>query len=357
MFFQIILILCFFIISCSSPSDDNPGQISTSDIYIGGSSRDSNNKNIPGYWKNGTWIGLENANNTVDTKYSAYVTSLVVDGDDIYAGGYCLNSAGIEKAGYWLNGSWHSLDNSYNTANRAAVNVIVVYGTDVYAGGYAYDSTVDIAGYWLNDTWHPLGDANPRLVSAMVVDETKIYAVGRAYIATSYFEGRYWENGDQTDLINTAPGKNCMGLALAVNGTDVYVGGYMMNSSDIVVAGYWLNNAWTPLANEYGAAYHASVKAMLVDGTDIYAGGYSRNSSGNNIPGYWRNGTWMSLSCYNGGEVISIAKTGGFVYCGGSTYDSSKTIACYWINGSRTDLANSIDSTKSSTVYAMVVVP
>lgn len=353
-FVFIINLLCVFLISCSDSSGGSTEP--EPDIYIGGACRDSNNVSIPGYWKNGQWTGLVNPYNAADTKYWAYVKSLVVDGANVYAGGYCYDSAGVYKAGYWLNGTWHDLANSLNAARNAAVYVILLDGTDIYAGGYSNNGTVDVAGYWLNGTWNTLGGADPSIVSSMFVSGAGIYAAGWARIASSYNEGRYWKDGTQTVFTNSDSGKDGGGESLLVNGTDVYVGGYMVNSSGIAVAGYWKNGTWTPLVNSNGS-YNAYCKALSVSGTDVYAGGFARNSTPANIPGYWKNSTWTPLSCAIGGDVIFVKNIDGDVYCGGSIYDSSISTACYWINGTRKDLTNSLDSTKASTVYTMVVVP
>jgi hypothetical protein len=58
--------------------------------------------------------------------YAGVVTSLVVSGSNVYAGGWCSNSSGVAAAGYWLNGSWVTLSNPYVGSYYAQVNSLVI---------------------------------------------------------------------------------------------------------------------------------------------------------------------------------------------------------------------------------------
>ena len=354
----IIATLCSVIIHCGESSSSTPVVLPDSTVYISGACKDSNDVYIPGYWKNNVWTGFDNPNNSGGTKYPAYATSIVIDGTDVYVGGYCYTAtSNVYSAGYWKNGTWNPLTNSYDAAKSATVYVLVVVGTDIYAGGSSKDD-IEKAGYWLNNTWHPLGTSNPRVVNSMYIEGTHVHAAGHSYISTSYHEGRYWYDGAETPIQNTyLATKDVIVNAMTVSGTDVYLAGYCSNNETVsyAVAGYWLNGIWNPLTNIYGS-YLSLAYAILVDGTDIYVGGFSRDSSGKNIPGYWKNGTWNPLSYPAGGEVHSIVKYGDDVYFGGSTYDSSyNSTACYWVKGTRVDMTDKLDAAKTGYFWSMAV--
>ena len=58
------------------------------------------------------------------TKFSA-VTSLVVSGADVYAGGFSVNSSGVTVAGYWKNDAWIGLSSLDSSKNAAVASLVV----------------------------------------------------------------------------------------------------------------------------------------------------------------------------------------------------------------------------------------
>ena len=86
-------------------------------MYAGGSTSNVNSFLIAGYWKNGTWIALAD-----DTTFSE-ILSLVVIGNDVYAGGYIIDNGNQSYDRYWKNGTWKALSDG---KSDAMVNSIVV---------------------------------------------------------------------------------------------------------------------------------------------------------------------------------------------------------------------------------------
>lgn len=130
--------------------------VSGSDVYAGGYDNDSVGYFTPGYWKTGTWVGLSR----LSTNYDSEVKTLIVSGNDVYAGGYNADSNGHSVPGYWLNSSssstWVPLPKLSDTQS-SGVSSLVISGTDVYAGGYSRNSdSVAVPGYWKNSTWVPV---------------------------------------------------------------------------------------------------------------------------------------------------------------------------------------------------------
>ena len=70
------LLLVAVVLGCTPPGGSTTGPV----VYPGG----YKDYGTPGYWENGVWTGLP----PLGTRY-AEVTSLIVSGSDIYAGGWC----------------------------------------------------------------------------------------------------------------------------------------------------------------------------------------------------------------------------------------------------------------------------
>lgn len=117
--------------------DEGPKTSVPPQIYAGGVGiSESLEKIDPGYWKNGTWVGLTQ----LAPARNSSAVSLVVSGADVYAGGYNTDSANAGVPGYWKNGTWVGLT-PLDATRDSGVFSLVVSGSDVYAGGYSSDSS------------------------------------------------------------------------------------------------------------------------------------------------------------------------------------------------------------------------
>lgn len=126
--------------------------VSGDHVYVSGRTEDMSGIYIPGYWDNGTWVGLP----ALDATKTSLIYSMTVYSGDIYAAGYSTNSAGVMVPGYWKNGVWNGLP-VIDATKSAEVGKLVISGGDIYASGYCTNgSNVLIAGYWENGVWTPL---------------------------------------------------------------------------------------------------------------------------------------------------------------------------------------------------------
>jgi len=75
---------------------------------------------VAGYWHKGNWIKLDNPNGN----YDSLAKSIVIDGDDIYAGGHCSTDS-VYVAGFWKNGTWNKLNNPYGTHSASVCSVVI----------------------------------------------------------------------------------------------------------------------------------------------------------------------------------------------------------------------------------------
>ena len=275
------------------------------DVYTGGYSTDRSNNSVAGYWKNGKWVGLS----VLASKKSSTVKTIIIDGNDIYAGGYSTDRSNNSVAGYWKNGKWVGLtsDSGYNSC----INSIFVVNNDIYACGYMSGKGIRIPVYWKNGECVELisfsdkkyGDTNSFFVS-----NNNVYVCGISKNSSGEYIACYWKNSEIKPLLSSDPKYELRVTSLFVSGKDVYIGGYLNHRYYTpfasIVGGYWKNSEWItlkPMDNKE----NSEVSSIFVFGKDVYAGGYCNNSNGDHIPGYWKNGEWVDFNI-KGGEVSSI---------------------------------------------------
>lgn len=266
--------------------------VSGDKIYVAeDSSYDPTVTPVPGYWLNGTWKGLGTTGGGIN--------ALVVSNANVYAGGWLKDGYQKIKPGYWLNGAWVDLPQTLTGGLQGgwSVTSLVVSGGDVYAAGYNGTG----GGYWLNGAWVGLPGANT-LVNAIALADGNVYAGGSKEGAFPVAPG-YWINGNWVAL----PGASTTVNGLVVSGGDVYAS----SSSASTTPGYWLNGTWVllPLPAD-PTVWGAGCNTLAVSGTDVYIGGYLIYYGGSQVPGYWLNGRWVNLpltSDVTAGQVHSLA--------------------------------------------------
>jgi len=328
--------------------------VSGSDVYVGGLFAD-----LAGIaeadriakWDGSAWSALGGgAQNTV--------FAIAVSGSDVYVGGlftsvYSSGTTEVDgtlRIAKWNGSAWSALGGGAQSDVRA----LAVSGSDVYVGGLfssVYSSgTTTVAGTsriakWDGSAWSPLGGGAQNVVYGIAVSGsdvyvggtfTSVYRSGTAPVAgTGYiakWDGSAWSalgGGAQSDV-----------RALAVSGSDVYVGGVfssVYSSGTTEVAGTvriakWDGSAWSAL----GGGAQSSVFALAVSGSDVYVGGgftsvYSSGTTPVAGTGYiakWNGSAWSALGGGAVDRVLTFAVSGSDVYVGGqftSVYSSGTT--------------------------------
>ncbi len=143
---------------------------------------------------------------------------------------------------------WTNLGSAPNGALNGPVFALAVSGSDVYVGGYFTDAAgiaeADRVARWNGSTWSALGGSG-----------------GTGALTGSVF-------------------------ALAVSGSDVYVGGSFFNAAGIPEADYvarWdsTTSTWSALGGSGGTgALNNTVRALAVSGSDVYVGGDFTDAAG-----------------------------------------------------------------------------
>jgi hypothetical protein len=278
------------------------------------------------------------------------VYALAAMGDDLYVGGTFTQTVdgtvsdlgNIARYDTKAN-TWHALPrNGLDNTVRA----LAVVGDDLYVGGLfgeTGDGTLKNLGYIARydaagDAWYALPNQGlNNTVRALAVVGSDLY-VGGHFTATGGvgltdlgYIARYDTAGGAWYAL-AKDGLNSYVYALAAMGSDLYVGGYFTQSGDTTVTGLGYiahydttgsSGTWHALPNE---GLNSNVWALAVVGSDLYVGGPFTATgdvvplSLNHIARYDTagDGTWHALPNDGlNGWVYALAAVGDDLYVGG----------------------------------------
>lgn len=319
------LLLAFATFSCSK--DDEPKkQPTVKDVHVVGYEK-TNGKLVAKYWKNG--IGTNLASGSV-------ANAVFVSGKDVYISGFeYFEKSQVGR--YWKNGIVNEIENA------SSFYSIYVKGQDIYLLGYQKIKDEEIATYWKNGVAVPLSDGtNSTYLANLIVVGSDVYVCG-----TTYFEkdrmsiAKYWKNGVGVNLTNK--GYECYANDIEVVGNDIYVAG-----REGIEAKYWKNEKPVTISTPVGFNYFAG-NAIAINGSDVYVGGLEE-TPGPTQARIWKNGTVSNLNDANLGQVYDIAVTpNGDVYAVGVGNKKAK----FWKNGLETTL--SIDASDDALAKAIAL--
>jgi hypothetical protein len=162
----------------------------------------------------------------------------------------------------------------------------------------------------------------------------------------------YWKNGTRTDLPSAS---YAVAFAIVVAGNDIYVAGAYVSGS-ATKACYWKNGTKTDL--HPSGALSSDAGAIAVAGSDVYvAVNYKVEDSDDDNEDkwkacYWKNGTKTDITVEGKAQANDITVAGSDVYVTGCYFNSGPK-ACYWKNSTKTDLGSSSDFAEA---YAIAVV-
>lgn len=241
--------------------------------------------------------------------------------------------------------SWSALDKGLN--RNAFVSAIAISGSNVYVvgsfsgvgtGGSIVSGLNNIAK-WNGTAWSALDKGLNGSITAIAVSGTSVYVVGffsnvgtggtsvQGLNHVAKWNGLAWSALDKGIGKGQLPGEEVD--CVAVNGTNVYVGGYFnaVGVGGTEVSGLnniakWNGIAWVAL--DKGLGPFSSVQAIAVNGTDIYVGGgFSEVGNGGvvvsglNHIAKWNGIAWSALDKGLNNLVRSISVNGTDIYVGG----------------------------------------
>ncbi|HUS21258.1 MAG TPA: hypothetical protein VMZ66_04510 [Aeromicrobium sp.] len=330
------------------------------DLYVGGNFYqglpNSTSLDFLAKWNGSAWSSV-GSNGSGGPAIGGRVYALHVSGGNLLVGGDFTNAGGDPQAdelAVWNGTTFSDIANIANGTtvsdpfNFGEIHAIASNQSSLFFGGYWYNSPV-LGGSSGNPgdmvlsydgTWHSMGASNTGdgpiqcQVDALVATETHVYAGGcftNVYSdGTIEFAARFdidnfvWEAMD-----NAGPGIHSIGgtvHALAMSGTDLYVGGEFLNADNIADADYlakW-NTATSSWSDVGGTLPNGFVRSIAVSGTNVYVGGDFIQSPGPmDHVAKWNGSTWSALGS-NGsndgalfGKVNALALTSTSLYAGG----------------------------------------
>jgi hypothetical protein len=300
-----------------------------SNLYAGGSftNADGNRANHVATWNGSGWtvlgLGLD-----------ADVYALARSGTNVFAAGEFMratNSGGqavtVNRIAKWDGSSWSALGSGINNT----VYALAVSGGDVYAGGRftaASGGTGNYIAKWNGTGWSALGSGifnnwSAPVVNALAVSGSDVYVGGTFTTAggvtvncIAKWDGSAWSAlGSGMDGGGYVPSVN----ALAVLGGDLYAGGVFTMAGGTAARGIarWNGSSWSALGSGLNFPF---VHALALSGTDLFVGGSFSRAAGSTVNNIakWNGSSWSALGSGMNGYVTALAVAGNDLFVGGN---------------------------------------
>ncbi len=299
-----------------------------------------------------------------------YATAIAVSGNQVYVGGMFTTAGGVSASSIavWNGSAWSALGSGVD----GIVNAIGVSGNDVYVGGY-FTTAGGISAHniakWnsLTNTWSSLNDGiSGGSVHAIAISGSDVYAGGQfnaaggvAVTNLAKWNGSVWS--DVGGSVWNSSGHGATVTALAVNGSDLYVGGTFDSAGGLAVHNLakWNGSIWSDVGGGI-SNWFEPVKALAANGGDLYVGGSFYHFGGlyfGNIA-KWDGSNWSDLGYGTNGAVYAVAVNGNAVYAGGYFTRAGDTSANYiakWNKSTWSSLGNRPNNSMDGDVYAIAV--
>lgn len=304
-----------------------------SDLYVGGVFASAGGVAAPGIarWNGSAWSALAGGVGGDNP----YVFALASRGSDLYVGGTFSTAGGVDAEGIarfdLTSSAWSALDGGVsNETNSAYVTTLLVRGNDLYVGGgfaQAGSLRANNIALWDGSAWRTLGvgilNGADGPVRAIAVGSGDTIYVGGEFLNAGGKPASYIARWDGSGWSSMPGGLNGPVQSILTQGNDLFIGGQFTasGSQKLGHAARWNGGSWGALGN---GGVNGFVRALISVGGAIYAGGefsianglYARNVA--SIEG----NVWSSLGVdpQNGiyGIVTTIALHDTDVYIGGA---------------------------------------
>ncbi|MEO8286509.1 MAG: S-layer homology domain-containing protein [Chloroflexota bacterium] len=312
-------------------------------VLVGGAFASAGGQAIPllARWNGSTWSAVALP---IDGS-SPQVYAVAPAGSGLFVGGAFgkVGDLSVSCIALWDGSMWHRLATGNGSVGLGAMAVAVSdYTGDVYVGGRfmtANNQVTNNIARWDGAAWHSIGSGldgsvGP-LVRSIVVSGTEVYA-GGFFTGTggvplgrvAHWSGTYWD-----DMGGGVSGGGPQYLgplvsAIAISGTDVYVGGDFLQAGGLTVNSIarWDGTRWHSL----GTGVQGAVRSISISGDDLYVGGGFTTAGGvpaNNIA-RWDGSGWHPVGQGTDDSVFTTVVSGTNLYAGGifrSVYDPDGT--------------------------------
>jgi len=323
--------------------------ISGSNLYVGGTISQAGGATANRVARfdtvNQAWRNLGSG---VATALNGQVFALAVSGSSLYLGGSFSHAAGLVANNIarfdTASRTWASLGSGATKGVEGIVSALAVSGRDLYVGGSFNKAGGMVANRvarfdTITQDWFRLGTVAANGVDARVnafaLSGSTLYVGGSFNRAGDALANRVARFDTTTQTwagslgSGSANGVNNVVSALAVSGSDVYVGGSFSQAGGTFVSRVARFNTnsqtWSSLNDGGANGVNGTVLALAVSGNDVYIGGEFSQAGfvdGKNIIRFnTQTQTWARLGSFGSdgvnGPVLALAVYDGDVYAGG----------------------------------------
>jgi len=164
--------------------------------------------------------------------------------------------------------------------------------------------------------------AAPTVEAAVTDNAGKLYVGGLFYVAGGVLATNIAEwNGSSWSALGSgvgSGGQNPAVFALAVSGTNLFVGGQFTTAGGVSATNIaeWNGSSWSAL----GSGLNNQVDALAVSGTNLFAGGFFTNAGGVSSANYiaqWNGSSWSGVGSGMNSRVVALAVSGTNLFAGG----------------------------------------
>ena len=267
----------------SGETNENSPLFADVDLYYTGTVGTSPNDAQLKYWKNDSIVA-------VPTAALAVATSIDVQDNDVYVGGYLYDLQGTSSIPLdgmiWKNGTTlHDL--KVNEGDRVTVNDLKIVNNTLHSAGLINSTSV---AYWENDVYHQWTE--PRRytrIIAMDVSGNDVYILGDVQpVGSPKHIITYWKNGEEHSI--TSPDELYFAADIKIIGNDVYILGTKVDGGYQIVL--WKNGVPTNIGDLYTFGY---AQSLFIENNNIYVGAYMQPKGGHLSPFIFKNGVSLPL--------------------------------------------------------------
>ena len=255
-------------------------------------------------WDGTNWSALGNGLKGPEANNSNVVRAIKSRGVEVFAGGAFTNAGGLSASNVarWNGSAWVPMHGGVS----GTVSAIDATATDVFVGGSFTNAgglSISNLARWNNSGWSQVGNGlSGGTVSAVLVNGTELYAGGSFTIADGGTANRIAKYSNLAwSKVGTAAENGVSGgsvFAIAVNGSDVYVGGSFTAAGSVTVSriACWNGSVWSDLGGGISGGNRDVRGLAIVNGKLFAAGSFTSISGvGASSIAMWDGTNWTSL--------------------------------------------------------------